>query len=303
MQCNQRSSTLWTAEAPAKINLFFEVLGQRDDGFHNIVSIALPIQLFDTLAFELTDTPGIPFKCVGNKDIPLDETNLAVRAVKLLQQRYHVPYGASLTLTKRIPSQSGLGGGSSDAAAALRLACRAWNLDVPEPELMTLASELGSDCPLFFFDGPTIGTGRGEQIQPLSDTVLSGRAALWFVLLKPPEGLSTPAVYAECMPIHDGQFRQSDDLIKAIETGNVHAIGQHLFNRLEHPAQKLWTRFGEFKPFLLSLGCLAVQMSGSGTAFFGMCENEEHAREVFESLCRKAAPEHKPFLVRSCCGH
>ena len=283
----QRSKTKWIAETPAKINLFFEVLGKRSDHFHEIVSVALPIRLFDSLSFESTGDPLIQFECIGcSNDVPLDETNLVVRAAKLIQHRFNVPNGAAITLTKRIPSQAGLGGGSSDAAAALRLACRTWNLDIPDSELLPIAAELGSDCPIFFFDTPTISKGRGEQIQPLPPI-----PPLWFVLLKPPEGLSTAEVYAECMPLHDGQFRQPDELIRALSNGDVQQIGRHLFNRLEVPAQKLCHRFGTIKNQLLEVGCLAVQMSGSGTAFFGLCQDEVHANETVQRFARNPIPE------------
>lgn len=287
-------STPLTLEAPAKINLFFEVQGKRNDNYHEIVSVAVPIQLWDTLTFETTDTPAIQFECVGGKEVPLDDTNLVVRAVKNIQRRYNVRNGAAITLTKRIPSQAGLGGGSSDAVAALRLACRGWNLNVSDTEFLSMAAEIGSDCPIFLHDVPTISTGRGEQIRPLPPI-----APLWFVLLKPTEGLSTASVYADCMPLHDGQFRQPDALIAALSANNVRAIGHHLFNRLEVPAQKLWYRFGEVRKKLFASGCLAVQMSGSGTAFFGLCENEAHAKEAYQRLQREPVQDGKRFVVRT----
>jgi len=294
------NDTQLTTEAPAKINLFFEVLGKRSDNFHEIVSIAVPIRLFDTLTFAATNDPLLQFECKSggfaplDKGIPLDDTNLVIRATKSIQRRFNIQHGATITLTKRIPSQAGLGGGSSDAVAALRLACRGWNLDVPDAELLPIAAEIGSDCPIFFYDVPTISTGRGEQIQPLPPI-----PPLWFVLLKPPEGLSTASVYAECMPLHDGQFRQSDGLIAALSEGNVQEIGQSLFNRLEVPAQKLWHRFDEVRHQLLTAGCLAVQMSGSGTAFFGLCEDKVHAEETFQRLHREQRQESELFIVRT----
>ena len=289
----QHANAKWIAETPAKINLFFEVLGKRSDHFHEIVSIALPIRLFDTLSFELTDDPQIQFGCHGGgKDIPLDDTNLVVRSAKLIQQRFGVPFGAAITLTKRIPSQAGLGGGSSNVVAALRLACRTWNLDVPDSELLPIAAELGSDCPIFFYDTPTLSKGRGEQIQPLPSI-----PTLWFVLLKPPEGLSTAQVYAECMPLHDGQFRQPNELMNALSSGDAQQIGQHFFNRLEVPAQKLWHRFDAVRSQLLEAGCLAAQMSGSGTAFFGLCKNEAHAEETLRRLLRHSASKPPTILA------
>ena len=291
----KRSESGWIAETPAKINLFFEILGKCSDGFHEIVSIATPIRLFDTLTFDLTDNPRIQFECIGgSRDVPLDETNIVVQAVKYIQQRFNVRHGAAIKLTKRIPSQAGLGGGSSDAAAALRLACRGWNLNVPDSELLSIAAEIGSDCPIFFYDVPTISRGRGEQIQPLSPI-----PTLWLVLLKPPEGLSTTDVYAESMSLHDRQFRQPDNLITALSNGNVQEIGKNLFNRLQVPARKLWHRFGEVKNQLLVAGCLAVQMSGSGTAFFGLCKDETHAIETFLNLQRFSMLENEAFLVQT----
>ena len=291
----KRSETGWIAETPAKVNLFFEVLGKRSDNFHEIVSIAVPIRLFDTLSFEATDEPKIQFECFGGNEIPQDNTNLVVRATASLQRRFNVRQGARITLTKRIPSQAGLGGGSSDAAAALRLANRGWNLDASDAELLPIAAEIGSDCPIFFYDGPTISTGRGEQIQSLS-----AMPTLWFVLLKPPEGLSTADVYAECMPLHDGLFRRPDDLLTALSNGDVPQIGQNFFNRLEMSAKKLWHRFREVKRQLLESGCLAVQMSGSGTAFFGLCHDEAHAQETLKRLCAGLVQGNELFLVRTC---
>ena len=280
------------AETPAKINLFFEVLGKRYDGFHEIVSVAVPIRLCDALTLVPSKDPQIQFECVGNDTVPTDETNLVVKAVKLIQKRFNVQYGAAITLLKRIPIQAGLGGGSSNAAAALRLACQVWDISVSDSELMPLAAELGSDCPLFFYDVPTISTGRGERVQPLPSI-----PTLWFVLLKPPEGLSTAKVYAECLPQREN--RMPDDLIAAMSNGNVHEIGRHLFNRLEIPARKIWPRFDAVKSQLLSSGCIAGQMTGSGTAFFGLCEDESHAEEVFRRLQRDSAPDDDVFLVRT----
>ena len=284
----------FTAEAPAKVNLFFEVLGKRNDNYHEIVSVAVPVRLFDTLTFAATDDSAIQFECIGGKGVPLDDTNLVVRAVKSIQQRFNVRNGSAIKLTKRIPSQSGLGGGSSDAVAALRLACRGWNLVVSDAELLPIAADIGSDCPIFLYDVPTISTGRGEQIRPLPTI-----PPLWFVLLKPPEGLSTAQVYAECMPLHDGQFRRPDGLIAALSNGDVREVAKHLFNRLEVPAQKLWHRFCETREKLLSAGCLAVQMSGSGTAFFGLCENANRANEAFLRLQHESAQGDELFLAQT----
>ncbi|MDR0522425.1 MAG: 4-(cytidine 5'-diphospho)-2-C-methyl-D-erythritol kinase, partial [Planctomycetaceae bacterium] len=255
------------------------------DGFHEIVSAAVPIRLFDTLLFESADDPQIRLVCTGGgTDVPADDSNIAVKAAKLLQKKGNVLKGAVIHLMKRIPSQAGFGGGSSDAAAVLRLANRCWNVNLSDSELLPLAAEIGSDCPIFFYKTPTISTGRGERIEPLPAV-----PPLHLVIVKPEEGLSTAAVYAECMPNHDRQFRSPQKLITALSSGNAEEIGQHLFNRLEESAQKIWQGGSEIKNRLLASGCLAAQMSGSGTAFFGLCRNQKHAEEIqqqFGSGCR-----------------
>ncbi|MDR2707045.1 MAG: 4-(cytidine 5'-diphospho)-2-C-methyl-D-erythritol kinase, partial [Planctomycetaceae bacterium] len=194
-----KSKTFWTAYAPAKLNLFFEVYGKRDDGFHEITSIALPIRLFDTLIFEPTEKEEIDFCCLNaSSDVPDNENNLVVRAIRLLQKRVGIIRGARIRLFKRIPSQAGLGGGSSDAATTLQTARLVWNLNISDKELLEIAAELGSDCPIFFHRNASISYGRGERIRSIGGFI----PKLYFVILKPSEGLSTATVYNQCMSCH-----------------------------------------------------------------------------------------------------
>jgi 4-diphosphocytidyl-2-C-methyl-D-erythritol kinase len=279
-----RHETSWIAHTPAKLNFFFEVHGKRHDGFHEITSVAVPIRLMDRLKLEPTEDGLIDFDCLGGgEDIPSDETNIVVKALQLVKQRFNVKQGASVCLHKRIPSQAGLGGGSSDAAAAIKLARRAWKLDVTDKELIPLAAEIGSDCPIFFYKTPSLSRGRGEIIEPLNVAATSV-LPLWFVILKPAEGLSTAKVYAECMPMHDGNERNPAELITALQDGDAEKIGRCLFNRLEAPARKLWSRFDEIEQRLRRLDCAAVRMSGSGTAFYGLCRDQQHAKNVAAEL-------------------
>ncbi|MDR3234287.1 MAG: 4-(cytidine 5'-diphospho)-2-C-methyl-D-erythritol kinase [Planctomycetaceae bacterium] len=276
---------------PAKVNLFFEVLGKRNDGFHEIVSVALPIRLFDRLRMKTAEDSRITFRCTGNSDdVPADENNIVVKTLQKIQERFSIRCGADVYLQKRIPSQAGLGGGSSDAAAAARTAVRAWNLTVTQEELAAILAEIGSDCPIFLYNMPSISTGRGEIIRPLPAI-----EPLWFVLWKPAEGLSTADVYRECMPLHNGDFRKPDALVAALAGGNVDAIGRELFNRLEVPARKLWKRFDFIKQRMTEAGCVAVKLCGSGTSFFGLCYNKESADEAAANL----PPNEQIFVVRS----
>ena len=283
----------WTVVAPAKLNLFFEVHGKRPDGFHEITSLACPIDLYDTLTFAPTDDDVLDFDCFGGEsDVPTDDTNIVVRALKLLKRETDTKRGAVIRLTKRIPSRAGLGGGSSDAAAALAVANRAWKTGLSTEDLCRLAAIIGSDCPVFFQQGASISRGRGEMIEPIE------LPSLHFVVLKPSEGLSTAAVYAECMKYHDGNIRQLESVLKPLPNGDWDEFGRRLFNRLEVPASVIWGGFEETKRLLDGTDCLAVRMSGSGTAFFGLCRDAVHARCVDEYL-NCVAPNMLVFRARS----
>ncbi|MDR0611263.1 MAG: 4-(cytidine 5'-diphospho)-2-C-methyl-D-erythritol kinase [Planctomycetaceae bacterium] len=290
-----KSKTFWTAYAPAKLNLFFEVYGKRNDGFHEITSIAVPIRLYDTLIFEPTEKEGIDFTCPNaSSDIPDNENNLVVRAIRLLQKRTGIVYGAKIRLFKRIPSQAGLGGGSSDAAAALQTARHVWNLDISDKELLNIAAEIGSDCPIFFHRNAGISYGRGEIIRSIVSI-----PKLHFVILKPSEGLSTATVYNQCMPCHDLQFQYPEKLITELKRGDLARMGRYFFNRLEIPAQVVWQPFRQFKQKLEKFDCLTVCMSGSGTAFYGLCRNARHAICVAGQLRQRVTKNDHVFVASS----
>ena len=279
-----RSAAGLVVQAPAKLNLFFEVLAKRPDGYHEIETLVYPIGLYDTLC--LTDDPGgqIRLSCqlgggswgpcaTGLGDVPTGPENLVVRAVELLRRRAGVARGATMRLVKRIPSAAGLGGGSSDAAAALRAANIAWQLGWPDSRLAEIGAELGSDVPLFFADGPAVCRGRGEKV-----AAVAGLGSLSFVLVRPPAGLSTAAVYGVC--------RRADrplalgPLLAALAQGNLAAAGRLLFNRLEEAARGLspWVR--RLLEELAGMDCLGYGMTGSGTCCFGLCRHARHARRT-----------------------
>lgn len=275
---------IWSVQAPAKLNLFFEVLGRRDDGYHDIVSLAVPVSLYDTLTFEPTNDELLTFFCEGDATgIPQDDRNIVVRAVELLCRRIGRQYGAKITLTKRIPVQAGLGGGSSDAAAVLKTANEAWQLGLSREWLRSLSAEVGSDCPIFFESGPSVSRGRGEIIEPFRSL-----PKMFFVIVKPDEGLSTASVYAECMKYSDGRLHFLEKELQSLSGASSLADwGRFFFNRLETPAAAIWEGFFATRRLFDGLNCHAVQMSGSGTAFFALCDHPGHAEKVAEVIRRK----------------
>jgi len=283
-----RSGRGVVVQAPAKINLFFEVLGRRPDGYHEIETLVAPIQLYDTLYFGEENTGQVRLTCQrpnGSatawggwiEDLPEGPENLVVRAVERLRQRAGVRRGARLRLVKRIPTAAGLGGGSSDAAAALAAANAGWQLGWSPGALQELGSELGSDVPLFFAGGPAVCRGRGERVEPMGYL-----PALDFVLVRPPAGLSTAAVYQACQPAVEA--RSVQPLLEALARGDLAAAGRSMFNRLEEPASTLSPWIGRLRRAMESAGCLGHQMTGSGTCYFGLCRHARHARRVARRL-------------------
>jgi 4-diphosphocytidyl-2-C-methyl-D-erythritol kinase len=287
-----RSGTGFCARAPAKLNLFFEVLAKRADGFHEIETLMVPIGLYDSLALHSPHSSGdaspsnsvtVTARWASRRfeaafgPLPAAEDNLVTRAVKLLQQRSAAARGAQVQLIKRIPSAAGLGGGSSDAAAALLLANAAWQLNWPIERLAEIAAELGSDVPFFLQPGAAICRGRGEKIEPL------GRLpALHYVVVRPPEGLSTPAVFKACRPAE--QPRQVMPVLAALRRGDLREMARHLFNGLESAASSLTAWIQRLGEELRKVGTVAAQMSGSGSSYFGLCHHAHHARYVAARL-------------------
>lgn len=273
--------------APAKLNLFLEVLARRSDGYHEIETLMVPVSWYDTLHVAASTDGHVSLECrsaakpvVSPRDwaqLPQAADNLAVRAAQLLRARAGVEHGARIALTKRIPIAAGLGGGSSDAAAALVGANAVWKLGYRAQRLAEIGAELGSDIPFFLYGAAAVCRGRGEQVEPVA-----GLAPLHFVVARPPEGLSTPAVYGRCRPAAEPQ--RAGPLLDALRSGNVGRAGQLLHNALEQAAEQLSKWVAVLKREFAAAGCLGHRMSGSGTSYFGLCEHARHARRLAARL-------------------
>ena len=282
--------------APAKLNLFLEVLARRSDGFHEIVTLMTAVSIFDTLWF-VPDTRGrLDLSCgwaaplrneqegrssVGRDsalgDLPEGPDNIVLQAVRLLRERAGISAGAHVRLVKRIPSAAGLGGASSDAAAALAAANTAWQLGWPRERIARVAAELGSDVPFFLRPTAAVCRGRGERVEPVL-----GLSKLHFVVVRPPGGLSTPEVYRHCRPA-DREV-PIGPLLVALRRGDVARAGLLLVNRLQETAESLSPWVGRLRREFSDTDCVAHQMSGSGTSYFGVCRSALHARRVAARL-------------------
>lgn len=249
--------------ANCKINLGLRVTRKRDDGYHELETVMLPVcGLYDIVDVERVAGDGVAFKCRGLSVDCADSDNLCVRAARLMQGRYNVG-GVAITLDKRVPFGAGLGGGSSDATAVVVAINEIYALGLDKKTLAALAAELGSDTPFFVYNTPQLCTGRGEIMSPI-DVDLAGR---WLVVVKPNEGVSTAEAYRGVKP-HMPEVALTELLALPIELwqGSVtNDFEPHIF--AAHP------RIGAIKQMLLSAGALYASMSGSGSALFGIFDH------------------------------
>ncbi|MDE0817137.1 MAG: 4-(cytidine 5'-diphospho)-2-C-methyl-D-erythritol kinase [Pirellulaceae bacterium] len=280
--------------APAKLNLFLEITDKRPDGFHELDMLMVPIALYDTLTFKLRRDDEITLSsccAVGNKiALPAAPDNLVTRAIKLLRQRMETlgcatMSGIDICLFKRIPAAAGLGGGSSDAAAALVAANHLWEAGLSTAELSEIALQIGSDVPFFVSGFAARCRGRGELLTPLNIP-----ASLDVVLIKPRVGLATAEVFAE-YALHQGasvdERVAADNILAACASGRAPEIGKCLYNRLVDSALRLQPELQQLQAELLALGLPGVQMTGSGSTFYLICRHARQARNIAEKLSHR----------------
>jgi 4-diphosphocytidyl-2-C-methyl-D-erythritol kinase len=297
----ERRDAAVVVRAPAKVNLFLEVLGKRPDGYHEIATLLVAVSLYDTLEFKEDVSGAFQLQC-NVPELSTGPDNLVCKAAALLQRRAGRLCGARVSLTKRIPMAAGLAGGSTDAAAALAGLNRLWRLGLGNEDLAGLAAELGSDVP-FFLGGPAAWcTGRGEVVTPLKLA-----RPLDLVLACPPFGLSTAEVYRNVTV--PARPEGGDELRRAVERGDVGEIGRRLHNRLQEAAGRLRPELGEVLRRLEALGPAGQMMSGSGSCLFAVCRDGGEAQHIARALGRQdatgasgtgAGDRLRVFVVRSC---
>ena len=270
--------TRLAADAPAKLNLGLRVLRRRPDGFHDLETAFLPLAWADRLTAD--HDASLRLAC-SDPDLPADGNNLVLRAALALADWAGIAPRAALTLDKRLPYGAGLGGGSSDAAAALRLLAGLWRLDVPAPALHALAAGLGSDVPFFLGGAPALATGRGERLELLvRDDGTPWRCPFWLVVAVPPVHVSTAEAYGLVVP--DDGLRPS--LRAAILSDNLARWRREIANDFEAPIAAHHPAIGHALEALRTSGAGYAAMSGSGSAVFGAFDDALRAAAAAERL-------------------
>lgn len=266
-----------TLYAPAKVNLTLTVGDRRPDGYHDVSTVMQAVGLYDTLILTHGGA-GLTLTCT-DPAVPSDATNLVLRAAGRFFEETKLPVpDLHLHLRKRIPSQAGLGGGSSDAAAVLRALRTLYAPDISDGRLETLAARLGSDVPFFIRGGTQLATGRGEVVSPLPPLT-----AGWFVVVKPDEGYSTAEMYRRLDEPGSVLVRNSRYMQDAVAANNVHAVAVELHNSFERVVPKD-SSLRTIKDALRAQGALGTLLSGSGSAVFGLFDDQSAAAAAAEAL-------------------
>lgn len=267
-----------TIHANAKINLFLEVLDKRSDGYHNIETVFQSIDLHDTIIFKEKKS-GISINC-DNKDLPLDSSNLIVRAYELLLKESGKNYGVDIQLIKRIPIGAGLAGGSADAGATLIGLNELWKLGYDINDLIELGKKLGADVPFCMIGGTAIGKERGDlitRLKPLSD--------VYVVVANPGFEVSTAWAYKSLADLGLTRNRKNDNIIiEKINEGNISAVAENLYNAFEEIVTKKYPIVAEIKSEMVSLGALGASMTGSGPTVFALTEDIAIAQNIKNRL-------------------
>ncbi len=300
--------------APAKINLYLEILGDRPDGYHELVMLLQSIELADQIDIRTLTTDKIRVNC-DHPQVPQDESNLAYKAANLMKEQFPDVFaqfgGLEITINKHIPVAAGLAGGSTDAAAVLVGIDMIWQLGLTQPELQELASQLGSDIPFCIAGGTVLATGRGEQLSPLPDL-----DSLYVVLGKYGSlEVSTPWAYKTYRSeFGDSYVRDTEDLearaakvhsgpmVQAIANKDGSQIGQLLHNDLEKVVLPAHPQVSQLREAFQNTGALGVMMSGSGPTVFALCDSQAQAQEIQQQVRSTITDPDLDFWVTKFCS-
>ena len=252
--------------AYAKINLCLDVVGKRDDGYHELKMIMVPVNFYDVLEMIPSDRMTME---MNHNFLPTNEKNTVVKAIRVMQREYHIQTEFECHLNKHIPTRAGLAGGSADAAAAIRIMNRMFHLYMSDEELIRVGKEVGADVPFCIFNKPAYVEGIGEKL-----TLFENRTDFELLLVKPRLGVSTKEAFEiidQKQPPHPDCMAMKESL----ENNDYEKVVQSLGNSLEDASLLLVKEIREVKEQLDAFGFDGVLMSGSGSTVFGMTKNAD----------------------------
>lgn len=267
--------------ALAKINLGLDVLGRRENGYHDVRMVMQSIYLYDNVKIEKKNEPGITLSS-NLYFLPSDEGNIAYKAADLLIKEFHITEGVDIVLDKHIPVAAGMAGGSSNAAAVLFGMNRLFNLGLSTQELMERGVKLGADVPYCIMRGTVLAEGIGEEL-----TELPQMPKCTVLIAKPPVSVSTKDIYQALDAKENIEHPDIDGIIDGLKEQNLKKIAACMGNVLEDVTIPMHPEIAEIKKVMLECGALNAMMSGSGPTVFGLFENRTDAKKAQEKIRQK----------------
>lgn len=265
-------------KALAKINLGLDVLGKREDGYHEVRMIMQSIHLYDRVEIKKTKSPNIHVE-TNLFYLPVDENNLVYKAAKLMKNEFRIKEGVRITLQKFIPVAAGLAGGSSDAAAVMVGMNRIFSLGIKQSRLMELGLQIGADVPFCIMRGTALAEGIGEKL-----TALPSMPKCPVLIAKPAVSVSTKHVYEQLRLTENTVHPDIDAVIENIRQKKLRGVAENMGNILETVTVKEYPVIKEIKKVMKENGALNAIMSGSGPTVFGLFANEKEIRRGYEAL-------------------
>jgi 4-diphosphocytidyl-2C-methyl-D-erythritol kinase len=267
-----------------KINLGLKVIGKRKDEYHDLKSVFIPVAIFDTLFFKKTKKDVI-VKCEGIEQ----EDNLVYKVASLIKEEFSVIKGVEIVIKKRIPIKAGLGGGSADAAAAIKILNKLWKLELKDKEMFNLATKIGSDVPFFLYNKTAIVEGRGDIV-----TIIDTAMSFYVLILKPAFGLETGKVFQN-LKLNLCKSNNIENVIQGIKEKSLNKISGNIINDLENGIlydKEKSDYIEKVKNDLLLSGAMASSLSGSGSCVFGIYQTKKEAKiSKAQMLCKGYSKE------------
>ena len=267
-----------TLKALAKINLGLDVLGRRENGYHDVRMVMQTIYLYDNVTMEKTEQAGIHLEC-NLFYLPVDETNIAYKAAKLLMDEFDIKEGVHIVLDKHIPVAAGLAGGSANAAAVLVGMNRLFSLGLSQEDLMKRGVSLGADVPYCVMRGTVLAEGIGEILSPLPPL-----PKCYVLIAKPGISVSTKTVYEKLDSQEITEHPDIDGILEGLDKQDLQKVASSMGNVLENVTIGDYPIIEEIKDVMKEQGALNAMMSGSGPTVFGIFDDKNKARKAQERI-------------------
>jgi 4-diphosphocytidyl-2-C-methyl-D-erythritol kinase len=260
-----------------KINLFLDIKGRLPNGYHEIKTVMQSISLYDEIYLSAVDEDRIIIEC-SDKDIPINEKNTCYKAVAIIKEKYHIGSGVIIRIIKNIPSEAGLAGGSSNAAAVLHGLNKLWGLNLTIKELLELGLKIGADVPFCLIGGTYLAEGIGEILTELNNF-------LWehILIIKPGFSMSTAFVYNN-LDKDLYNLHRNNQIVRYINEGDLINVAKSTANTLEKVVEKFHPELNSIKELMMQNNALTALMTGSGSAVFGLFKDEEDLELAYRSI-------------------